>query len=168
MAFDGESLDNGVFETQTLNVGQADARVSITEDGEIILVDVNTEKVAEELDEVFAARTTPKTADGKIPIDHLVVTHLHNDHVKGVESLLDRYEIQHVIEPDDKRYDVCDSKTGEPDGGVGENIKKLIPMRYLNTGLKIFHRFRTDRRCSHTRTQTPRSWDHRTPTALLT
>jgi competence protein ComEC len=124
MVSDGDPLDNGVFETQTLNVGQADARVSITEEGEIILVDANTEKVAEELDAVLAERSTPRTADGKTPIDHLVVTHLHDDHVKGIDSLQDGYEIQHVIEPDDSRYEVCDSTTGEPEGRVGENVMK--------------------------------------------
>lgn len=50
MASDGDPLDNGVFETQTLSVGQADARLSITEEGGVILIDANTEKVAEELD----------------------------------------------------------------------------------------------------------------------
>lgn len=115
----GEPLANGRREIYTLNVGQADAHVIITEDGALNLIDADEEAVGNELDTVLAGRTTPETESGNIPIETFVLTHIHDDHTGGVEELYDHgYEIQNVVEPDAERYELCDPDTEKPEKGV--------------------------------------------------
>jgi competence protein ComEC len=118
-----DPLGNGVWETQTLDVGQADARLNITEEGELILIDADTDDVAEALDEVLDGRTTTWDGDDSIPV-HLVVTHLHDDHVRGIETLYDNgYEMQTAIQPDNNRFQIRDPETGEPEDGIAKDVR---------------------------------------------
>ncbi|WP_248903509.1 ComEC/Rec2 family competence protein [Halocatena marina] len=119
----GEPLANGRREIYTLNVGQADAHAIITEDGTLNLIDADTTDVGDELDTIVDRRTTPETETGKIPVETFAVTHLHYDHSDGIETLYDHgYEIQHVIEPDEKRYAIRDRETGKPPRGVKATV----------------------------------------------
>jgi competence protein ComEC len=114
-----EPLANGRLEMYTLNVGQADAHAIITEDGKLNLIDADKTEVGGKLDTILDGRTTPKTETGNIPIETFVLTHFHDDHSGGIETLYDHgYEIQHAIEPDKNRYELCDPETGKPEKGV--------------------------------------------------
>jgi competence protein ComEC len=119
----GEPLANGRREIYTLDVEQADAHAIITEDGTINLIDADKTKVGDELDTILNGRATPKTDTGYIPIETFAVTHIHDDHAKGVGTLHDHgYEIQHVVEPARDRYELRDPGTGKPQKGVKDVV----------------------------------------------
>lgn len=81
MADGGSSLANGKLETYTLDVGQGDARLTVTPTGETILTDADKEAVADELTEVLEDRELKRTDEGKVRIDHFHVTHIDYDHI---------------------------------------------------------------------------------------
>ncbi|MFC6960733.1 ComEC/Rec2 family competence protein [Halocatena marina] len=118
-----EPLANGRREVYTLDVDQADSHAIITEDGDITLIDADKEAVVDELDTIIAGRTTPQTDTKNIPIETFVLTHIHDDHVRGVGALHDHgYEIQNVVEPAEHRYEERDPDTGKPRKGVKEAV----------------------------------------------
>ncbi|WP_264556110.1 ComEC/Rec2 family competence protein [Halocatena marina] len=120
---DAGLLDNGHWEIHSLDVGQADATLHITERGELILIDADKTDVIEPLDEVLDGRTTSQQDGDRISL-HLLVTHLHDDHVRGIGALYDNdYRIQSVTQPDDDRFQVRDPDTGEPKKGVAKDVR---------------------------------------------
>ena len=76
----------GTFEVHHVNVGQADATLLVSPEGETMLIDSggwqdDGETVIEYLD-----------SRGVDRIDHLVSTHAHADHIGGHEAVIDHYE----------------------------------------------------------------------------
>lgn len=61
-----EPLDNGVFESYTLKVGQADARFTITENGQTILFDADEDEVVDSLNTVLEERDVERNDDGTV------------------------------------------------------------------------------------------------------
>ncbi|RRJ29955.1 ComEC/Rec2 family competence protein [Halocatena pleomorpha] len=123
MADGGSPLANGELEIYTLDVGQGDARLTVTPTGETILTDADKEAVAEELTEVLEDRELKRTDDGKVRIDHFHVTHIDYDHVWGLKSLHENgYEIQHVTQPDISRFEIVDPQTEDNKDGVTEKV----------------------------------------------
>ncbi len=118
-----EPLDNGSWEIHTLDVDQADSTLHITEDGGLILIDADKTEIVEPLDEILDGRTNPQQDGDRIPL-HLLVTHLHDDHVRGIGALHDNdYKIQSVTQPDDTRFQVRDPETGKPKKGVAKDVR---------------------------------------------
>lgn len=123
MATGNESFANGNVEMWTFDVGQADARFISTEQGENILVDADRNTVGEELEPVIARRTDERTDDDTVIIDYVVLTHIDEDHVSGLDSLVGRNcEIQEVIQPNDSRVEIRDPETRKPKNGIGNRI----------------------------------------------
>lgn len=123
MADGGVPLTNGELETYTLDVGQGDARLTITSTGETILTDADKEAVADELTEVLEDREVKRTDEGKVRIDHFHVTHIDYDHVWGLKSLHDNdYEIQHITQPDISRFEIVDPQTDDNKDGVTKKV----------------------------------------------
>lgn len=98
------------MQIRTFDVGQADARL-LTSADETILIDVD------------------KTAiEGKLPeevnqIDRCFVTHLDQDHVRGLNSLVNEgMSIQQVVEPDSSCYEIRNPKTKKPKNRVTKDI----------------------------------------------
>lgn len=122
MSAGNERLDNGELELHSLNVGQADAAVVITEEGQIILNDADEDKIVDELGAVLADRTIERTADGNIPLT-FATTHLHQDHIKGLETLgLSEYEVTHAIQPDESRIEIYDAETEDVEDGISKEM----------------------------------------------
>jgi len=70
-----------------LNVGQADASVIQTPGGSLIVIDAVSPKKLNDL----LSRLRP---DGEIA--QLIITHPHDDHYRGADSLLDKFHVQRV------------------------------------------------------------------------
>lgn len=68
MESETEPLDNGVTEIHTLDVGQADAHLVVTDEGELILIDANVEELDEKIDTALSGRKVEQTASEKIPL----------------------------------------------------------------------------------------------------
>lgn len=118
-----EPLDNGIFETYTLKVGQADARFTITENGQTILFDADEDEVVDSLNTILEGRDVERNADGTISIDTFAVTHIDQDHVGGLGPLRQNgYTIQNVVEPDNDRFDTYIPGEEEPDGRVSKFV----------------------------------------------
>jgi competence protein ComEC len=118
----GEPLDNDVWETHTLDVEQADARVIITGGGNTVLVDADKKQVVEGLNTVFNGRDVERTSDGKIPLDVCIVTHIDEDHTDGLEQLREGYHVGQVVQPDSSRFDVYGPETEGQKEGVAERV----------------------------------------------
>lgn len=102
-------FDNGVFEVYTLDTGQSDATFIIAPDGSTHLIDADKTDVADELNGVLEERTSgadaPDFEDAK-HLDTAAATHIHRDHVKGMDKLAEEgYETDRLIEPDPDRYE---------------------------------------------------------------
>jgi len=81
-----QSNPGGELEIHHLDVGQADATLLVTPDGETILVDTGDWRqdgadVIEYLDDLGVDR-----------IDHLVATHAHADHIGGHAAIIEHFE----------------------------------------------------------------------------
>ncbi len=107
----GERLDNGILELHSLDVGQADAAIIITEEGQIILNDADKKKVIEGIESVLADRIVDQTENGNIPLT-FTTTHFHQDHIKGLANLgYNNYEVSHAFNPDIRRIEVLEGDT---------------------------------------------------------
>jgi beta-lactamase superfamily II metal-dependent hydrolase/phage terminase large subunit-like protein len=105
-----ELSTNGTQYIVTLDVGQGDARVIVTKE-EAILTDTDKAAIGEEL---------PSWVNR---IDRCFVTHIDEDHTRGLKSLADRdIEMGEIIQPDDSCYEVRDPVTRKPKNGVTQNI----------------------------------------------
>lgn len=112
------------LEIYLLNVGQADTSIIRTPAGNLIVIDAVRPK---KLKAMLESLGEP-SADGKIDISHLIVTHPHNDHYLGVETLLRDFEVQRVTlapfwyEPGPPGYHVL----------INEMLRQSIPVRFLS------------------------------------
>lgn len=121
MSTGSERLDNGDLELYNLDVGQADATVMITEEGQIVLNDADEEEVVDELETVLADRSVERTENGNIPLV-FAATHFHQDHIKGLENLsFHDYEVSHAIYPNLSRIEILDDGADKSDKGINEN-----------------------------------------------
>ncbi|MCD8119368.1 MAG: MBL fold metallo-hydrolase [Lachnospiraceae bacterium] len=75
-----------------LNVGKADCIV-LTVDDFVMLVDTGTADSYSVVSDYLAER-------GVTEIDYVLLTHLDQDHIGGVPSLLNDYTVQNMIQPD--------------------------------------------------------------------
>ena len=83
-------------EIYVLNVGQADTSILKTPEGNVIVIDaVKPRKTRKLLDLIIP--DSKVASDGKKIISHLIITHPHEDHYSGVQSILNRYHVQKVI-----------------------------------------------------------------------
>lgn len=109
------------MELYNLNTGQADAIVTITEEGDILLTDADKDEVIDEIETVLADRTIERTEDGDIPLI-FATTHIHQDHIKGLQKLgQNDYEISHAIQPDDSRFEIIGDDADESEPGISED-----------------------------------------------
>jgi hypothetical protein len=70
---------------------------------------------------VFDGRDVERSAEGTIPIDLFVTTHIDQDHVGGIESLRENnYKIQNVVEPANRRFETYTPGVDTPKGRVSE------------------------------------------------
>lgn len=84
---------NGRWKVDTFNVGQADAHRLVIPDGECVLFDADEEMIADQLNNET--------------IDHLLITHLHYDHIGGIRGLREAgCQVQQSHQPTAVRYDI--------------------------------------------------------------
>jgi competence protein ComEC len=79
-----------------LDVGQGDCSVIQTPDGKIILVDCGRTSFTSNSGERTIAPYLRRTGSDRIDI--LIITHLHLDHIGGINYLLENFEIGKIIE----------------------------------------------------------------------
>lgn len=87
------------FKAVFADVGQGDSTLLELPDGRFMLVDVyrcpgNGIDLFKLLDDVL-----PDGDDGKKRLEHLVITHAHDDHITGMGDLYDRYDVKYLWLP---------------------------------------------------------------------
>jgi len=104
----GVSLRNGKGEVTVLNVGQGQC-VLLADERSAVLVDCGGNGAADAGD----TAANYLLASGKKQVDLLVLTHLHDDHTNGVETLLSRVPVETIILPEsaDDEDDVLEDLT---------------------------------------------------------
>ena len=82
------------FEVIFVDVGEGDATFIKLPDGKYALVDVFRceDHGTVDLHRLLDARL-PDGATGKKRLDYLIITHAHDDHIRGLGELYDRYEV---------------------------------------------------------------------------
>ncbi|WP_157191596.1 ComEC/Rec2 family competence protein [Leptospira noguchii] len=83
------------------DVGQGDSTLVIGPNGSIILIDCNfsTERDLDWLDELI-----PENDEGEKEISYLIITHPHEDHIRGVGLLRKKYRIKALYESGHRLY----------------------------------------------------------------
>ncbi len=77
-----------------INCGQGDTTLLVLPNGEIMLIDVNlTDEVLDYLKEII-----PEDSNGNRTINYLVITHPHNDHIRGIKSLTENFTVKEIWE----------------------------------------------------------------------
>lgn len=100
-----ETSDSGTWMFSTLDVGHANARVLTSQDT-TVLIDVAEDRIVSALDPVMDELETDDETDRRT-IDYFIATHLHPDHVAGIQSLYDEgYEIQRAYLPNTARCEL--------------------------------------------------------------
>lgn len=82
------------FEVIFVDVGEGDSTFIKLPDGKYALVDVFRceDHGTVDLHRLLDARL-PDGATGKKRLDYLIITHAHDDHIRGLGELYDRYEV---------------------------------------------------------------------------
>jgi len=98
-----------VLKVSFLDVGQGDAIVIELPDGEVVLVDGGPEKSGETILSFLA--------DNKIiRLDYVVATHLHDDHIGGLDEVLEKIPVEVIILPE----------AADPSKDAGRNLLTAI------------------------------------------
>ena len=82
-----------------LNVGNADCAFIKLPSGETVLIDTGTQQTSEKVVN-FLKEQDLKKKDGKQVIDYIIITHGHSDHIGGLASILDNFNVKKVYMPD--------------------------------------------------------------------
>lgn len=80
---------NGQLWIFNLSVGEADTSVCISPKGKVIIIDAVSPRKLTRLLSALGLKSSEE-------IDHLIITHPHNDHYSGVSGLLNNYEVRSV------------------------------------------------------------------------
>ena len=91
-------MENHLFIKQ-LSVGDADCAFIKLPSGETALIDTGTEQSSEKVVTFLKAQDL-KQEDGKGVIDYIVITHGHSDHIGGLASILDNFNVKKVYMPE--------------------------------------------------------------------
>jgi len=81
-----------------IDVGQGQA-VAVLQSGSTVLIDCGNTHSAEDAGAITAAYLL---GQGRATIDLLILTHMHTDHVDGVESLIYRMNVRRIILPEEQ------------------------------------------------------------------
>lgn len=100
-----ETSDSGRWMFSTLDVGHANARV-LTSQNTTVLIDAAEDRIVSALDPVMDELETDGETDRRT-IDYFIATHLHPDHIAGIQSLYDEgYAIQRAYLPNTARCEL--------------------------------------------------------------
>jgi len=105
-----------------LNVGQGDTTVIITPGNQLIIIDAVRAKKIENLLEQLGYDQNRK-------IDHLIISHPHNDHYSGANRLLKKYGAREITFSSLRRY--TDNVPGYI-GIINTAAEDNIPMNFLS------------------------------------
>lgn len=128
------------FEAYFIDIGEGDSTLIKLPDGKFALVDVfrcedhGTVDLHRLLDGLL-----PDGSDGKKRLDYLIITHAHDDHIRGLGELYDRYEVgelwlpQHGYKktPGDEYADFERVQEEHPDEDTYWPKGSRSPWRYL-------------------------------------
>jgi len=88
-----ETTVTGDLDVHFINVGQGDAALILTPEGNAMLIDTGESSEKEYLIEYIKSI-------GITTLDYLVLTHPHSDHIGGAAAVLDAFVIENVLMPD--------------------------------------------------------------------
>jgi competence protein ComEC len=95
------------LEVYFLDIGQGDAILIRTPDGQNILIDGSA-------DNLLLSQVANNLPWWERTIDYVIISHYHADHMMGLPALLDKYQVKNILvtshEPDDFLYKVWQEK----------------------------------------------------------
>lgn len=120
---------NGQMWIYCVNVGQGDTTVIVTPENNVIIIDaMKAKKIIKLLSELGMT--------DQDEIDHIVVSHPHNDHYSGVERLLNHYqEVQALTLTSLWRYN--ENKPGY-NNIINTAVQKEVPISFLSGYTQVF------------------------------
>ena len=102
-AVDGIKVADTNFAVYYLDVGQSDCSIVVCND-EVMVIDTGSYPQLVDIQEALYALEV-KT------INYLVVTHQHDDHMSGVERLIELYDVENIIMPRLSEENMIESET---------------------------------------------------------
>ncbi len=102
-AVDGIKVADTNFAVYYLDVGQSDCSIVVCND-EVMVIDTGSYPQLVDIQEALYALEV-KT------INYLVVTHQHDDHMSGVERLIEHYDVENIIMPRLSEENMVESET---------------------------------------------------------
>lgn len=85
-----------------LNVGNADCAFIKLPSGETMLIDTGDVKTSKEVVSFLKDQDLNKE-DGKEVIDYIIITHGHSDHIGGLATILENFEVKKVYMPENAK-----------------------------------------------------------------
>lgn len=106
------------FEVIFVDIGEGDSTLIHMPGDQWALIDVfRCEGHGIDLFKLLDARL-PAGDDGKCRLDYLIITHAHDDHIRGLADLVERYDVREIWAP---KYE-----TDKPLGDKFEEFKKVM------------------------------------------
>lgn len=128
------ALGNSNMNIFFLNVGQGDSAFIELPSGQTMLIDASTSKYGESISDFIKLR-------GHSSIDYLVATHPHADHIGGMSTILDNFEIGTIYMPNatatSKTYENFLSQILEKNINVIEAISGTLILEDTNISINI-------------------------------
>jgi competence protein ComEC len=111
------ALPTGQMEVHFIDVGQGDSALIRTED-HAMLIDAGTNEAGEDVVSYLKEQGVQK-------LDYVVGTHPHEDHIGGLDDVIEAFDVEHVVLPDK----VSTTKTYEEvlDAVEAKNLSVTVP-----------------------------------------
>lgn len=87
-----DSIEKSNYEITYLDVGQGNSTYIKLPDGKVVLVDGGNYMYGEKITDFL------KDKDIKV-VDYIIATHADADHISGLISVLDNFEVKHILRP---------------------------------------------------------------------
>ncbi len=126
------SVDNGILKVNFMNVGEGDSTLVLFPNGESLLIDAGHKSDGKNISEFLKKNGVKK-------LNYVLATHPDKDHIGGLETILNDFEIGSIFAPDVSKDSKVFSDVTEIIQRKGFNLHKAYggDNMYSSNGVKI-------------------------------
>ena len=124
------STASGMLEVQYIDVGQADASLVKLPNGKIMMIDAGGNATADKLVDYVKGQGISK-------IDYFIATHPHEDHIGGMDKVIDNFDVDTIYMPKVDDEQVPTTRTYED--VLTAIANKKLKVTQGRAGISVFH-----------------------------